>query len=102
MELSILNKDGKAGKKVKLSDAIFAIETNDLIDNATSKLKRKNLDFIIANSLENKGAGFGHDTNQVTIIDERNNITNFELMSKKDVAAEIINYYTKLQKLNFS
>ena len=76
----------------------FALETNDLIDNATSKLKRKNLDFIIANSLENKGAGFGHDTNQVTIIDERNNITNFELMSKKDVAAEIINYYTKLQK----
>ena len=76
----------------------FALETNDLIDNATFKLKRKNLDFIIANSLENKGAGFGHDTNQVTIIDERNNITNFELMSKKDVAAEIINYYTKLQK----
>ena len=76
----------------------FALETNNLIENAISKLQRKNLDFIIANSLENKGAGFGHDTNQVTIIDKQNNITNFELMSKKDVATEIINYYTKLKK----
>lgn len=76
----------------------FALETNDLIENATSKLNRKNLDFIIANTLENEGAGFGHDTNQITIIDKQNNITNFELMSKTDVATEIVNYYIKLLK----
>ena len=89
-----------AGESKKQNQILvgFALETNDLIENATSKLKRKNLDFIIANSLENKGAGFGHDTNQVTIIDKQNNITDFELMSKRDVAIEIINYYTKLQK----
>lgn len=89
-----------AGENKKQNQVLvgFALETNNLIENAISKLQRKNLDFIIANSLENKGAGFGHDTNQVTIIDKQNNITNFELMSKKDVATEIINYYTKLKK----
>ena len=76
----------------------FALETNDLIQNATSKLKRKNLDYIVANTLENEGAGFGHDTNQITIIDSNNNLKEFELMSKKDVANEIVNYYLNLIK----
>ncbi len=68
----------------------FALETNDLIENAQSKLKKKNLDLIVANSLENKGAGFGHDTNKVTIIDSNNKLVEFELMSKNNVAKSLI------------
>ncbi len=68
----------------------FALETNDLIENAQSKLKKKNLDLIVANSLENKGAGFGHDTNKVTILDTSNNLIDLELMKKNQVAKSIV------------
>ena len=68
----------------------FALETNDLIENAQSKLKKKNLDLIVANSLENKGAGFGHETNKVTIIDRSNNLIDLELMKKDQVAKSIV------------
>jgi len=71
----------------------FALETNNLIENATSKLKRKNLDYIVANTLENEGSGFGYDTNQITIIDNCNKITSFELLTKMEVAKNIIDYY---------
>lgn len=70
----------------------FALETDDEIDNAISKLKDKNLDLIIMNSLNNKGAGFEHDTNKITIIDKDYNQLDFELKSKKEVANDIINF----------
>jgi phosphopantothenoylcysteine decarboxylase/phosphopantothenate--cysteine ligase len=68
----------------------FALETNNEINNATAKLKRKNLDIIVLNSLREKGAGFGYDTNRITIIDKYNNIDKFELKSKRDAATDIL------------
>ena len=70
----------------------FALETDNEITHAQSKLKRKNLDAIILNSLQNQGAGFGFDTNQISIIAANNKITNFELLSKTEVAENIVNY----------
>ena len=70
----------------------FALETNDEIVNAKKKLKDKNLDFIILNSMNDDGAGFKHDTNKITIIDNNNKLHKFELKSKQDVADDIINY----------
>ena len=63
----------------------FALETNQEEQNAQDKLKRKNFDFIVLNSLNNKGAGFRYDTNQVTIIDASNQ-TEFPLKAKTEVA----------------
>ena len=63
----------------------FALETNNEIENAKGKLKRKNLDFIVLNSLQDKGAGFGKPTNKITIIDKDESLTSFELKSKKEV-----------------
>lgn len=68
----------------------FALETDDGISNATAKLKKKNLDLIILNSLKDEGAGFGHKTNRITIIDSNNNIDKFELKSKEEVASDIL------------
>lgn len=68
----------------------FALETNDEIENAFSKLKKKNCDLIVLNSLQDKGAGFGHDTNRITILDRHNNISTFELKSKAEVAKDIL------------
>ncbi|GJM27610.1 MAG: phosphopantothenoylcysteine decarboxylase [Cyclobacteriaceae bacterium] len=70
----------------------FALETDQEEKNATQKLKKKNLDFIVLNSLKDQGAGFGHDTNRITIIDRDNNMTKFELKSKKEVAYDIVNH----------
>lgn len=68
----------------------FALETENELANAKQKLERKNCDMIILNSLQNRGAGFGHDTNQITIIDKRDNISTFELKSKQAVAQDIL------------
>jgi len=68
----------------------FALETDNELDNAVAKLKRKNLDLIVLNSLRDEGSGFGYDTNKVTMIDRNNNIYKFELKSKEAVAADII------------
>lgn len=70
----------------------FALESDDEEANAKEKLKKKNLDFIVLNSLKDEGAGFAHDTNRITIIDRDNNLTKFELKSKKDVAHDIVNH----------
>ena len=67
----------------------FALETNDELNNAQDKLERKNLDFIVLNSLRDEGSGFGYDTNKVTLID-RKNTEEYPLQSKKDVAKVII------------
>ncbi|UAB75390.1 bifunctional phosphopantothenoylcysteine decarboxylase/phosphopantothenate--cysteine ligase CoaBC [Mesoflavibacter sp. SCSIO 43206] len=69
----------------------FALETNNELENAKSKLKRKNLDLIVLNSLQDKGAGFKSDTNKVTLIDKNETINTFELKSKTEVAKDILN-----------
>lgn len=69
----------------------FALETNNEIENAIAKLKRKNLDMIVLNSLQDSGAGFATNTNKITIIDKNLNSTNFDLKSKTAVAKDIIN-----------
>ena len=73
----------------------FALETEDELRGAREKLKRKNLDFIVLNSLADKGAGFGTDTNVVTVIDKKGKAEKFPLMSKLDVANEILNRLKK-------
>ena len=70
----------------------FALETNNEIENAKGKLIKKNLDFIVLNSLQDKGAGFKHETNKITILDKYNKITKFELKDKRLVAKDILNY----------
>ena len=87
--------------KIKRDDQIlvgFALETTDGIDYAKDKIKRKNLDFIVLNSLQDKGAGFGHDTNKVTIIDRNGNMNRGELKSKQQVATDIANHLRPLLK----
>jgi len=69
----------------------FALETDNEVENASGKCKRKNLDFIVLNSLQNKNAGFQVDTNQVTIITNDGNVTDYPCKSKRDVAADIVN-----------
>jgi len=68
----------------------FALETENAIASAKTKLKAKNFDLIVVNSTEHEGAGFGTDTNRVSIIDRSGNIDNFELKHKDDVAADIV------------
>ena len=70
----------------------FALETNNIIEYAKEKIVKKNLDFIVANSATEKGAGFAVDTNKITIIDKHNKMYNFELKSKQDVAKDIVNF----------
>ena len=69
----------------------FALETNNEIENAKGKLMRKNLDFIVLNSLKDQGAGFAVDTNKITILRKDNKIKEFELKSKTKVAIDIVN-----------
>lgn len=83
-------------KKDKQFVVGFALETENELENAKSKLSRKKLDMIVLNSLNNKGAGFQHNTNKITIIDKANNITDFELKDKNEVAKDIINKIIKL------
>jgi phosphopantothenoylcysteine decarboxylase/phosphopantothenate--cysteine ligase len=68
----------------------FALETSNEIENAINKLRRKNLDLIVLNSLQDKGAGFGKSTNKVTIIDNSEKQMTFELKSKTEVATDIL------------
>jgi len=74
----------------------FALETQDGLENAREKLKRKNLDLIVLNSMEDAGAGFGGDTNKITLIDNKNKITGFELKSKTEVAEDILERISSL------
>jgi phosphopantothenoylcysteine decarboxylase / phosphopantothenate---cysteine ligase len=69
----------------------FALETEEEVTNALSKLERKNLDFIVLNSLNDPGAGFQHDTNQITILNREGYRYSFPLKSKKEVAEDILN-----------
>lgn len=68
----------------------FALETNDEENNAKQKLSKKNLDFIVLNSLNDKNACFGFDTNKVTIIDSNGNMTKTDLKSKSEIAEDVV------------
>ena len=76
----------------------FALETNNEATNAENKLKRKNLDFIVLNSLRDAGAGFRCDTNKISIIDRQGEITGYPLKSKQGVAVDIVNKLATLLK----
>lgn len=70
----------------------FALETDHEYENALKKIETKNLDFIVLNSLNDKGAGFQHDTNKISIIDKHGSRTDFDLKTKKEVAHDIIEF----------
>lgn len=70
----------------------FALETNNEMDNALKKLKTKNLDLIVLNSLKDEGAGFSGDTNKVTIIDKRGKTSPFNIKQKTEVANDIVDF----------
>jgi phosphopantothenoylcysteine decarboxylase/phosphopantothenate--cysteine ligase len=80
----ILQELGKVkGSRVLIG---FAMETQNLIENAKAKVAKKNLDFIVANDLRTEGAGFAGDTNVVKIIDRSGNVEEIPLMRKSDLA----------------
>jgi phosphopantothenoylcysteine decarboxylase / phosphopantothenate---cysteine ligase len=76
----------------------FALETNDEKTYALKKLNEKNADMIVLNSLKDEGAGFGHDTNKITIFDKNGGEYLFDTKSKKDVAADIVNTIIQFKK----
>ena len=83
---------GELGKK-KRQDQIFvgfALETENEKQNAEKKLSTKNFDFIVLNSLQDKGAGFGYDTNKITILTKTES-QSFQLKSKQEVSKDIAN-----------
>ena len=73
----------------------FALETENELENAKTKLKKKNLDLIALNSLNDKGAGFKTDTNKVTLISKDNKVHSFDVKPKKEVALDIIQHIIK-------
>lgn len=89
---------GELGKQKKENQIIvgFALETDNEEVNAQEKLKKKNFDFIVLNSLRDEGAGFQTDTNKITIIDKNGNVSKFDLKSKEDVAKDIVDYVNKI------
>lgn len=74
----------------------FALETNNEKEFALGKLKSKNADMIVLNSLKDEGAGFGHNTNKISIFDKAGNEYHFDIKSKKEVAADIVNLIIQL------
>jgi phosphopantothenoylcysteine decarboxylase/phosphopantothenate--cysteine ligase len=76
----------------------FALETDNEMQYAQGKLKSKNFDFIVLNSMNDKGAGFKYDTNKITIIDKQGKVTNFGLKSKTSVARDIVAHITEFTK----
>ncbi len=74
----------------------FALETQNESLNAQKKLEKKNLDLIVLNSLNDEGAGFGYDTNKITIIDKSGSQTAFKLKTKKQVAEDIVDHIHQL------
>ena len=84
--------DNKSNKQILVG---FALETDNEFQNALSKIENKNLDAIVLNSLNDKGAGFGHDTNKVTFINKNGKTSKFKLKSKIDVSKDIFNELVK-------
>ena len=100
MELKATKDIAQALGQIKSKNQVlvgFALETNDEVNHAEEKLHKKNLDFIVMNSLQEEGAGFRHDTNKVTFID-KDGETPFQLKSKREVAKDIVNKLTSIIK----
>ncbi len=79
--------------RIKRKDQVligFALETQDEEKNAVLKLQKKNLDFIVLNSLREEGSGFQVDTNKITILDNSGNVFQYGLKSKNEVASDIV------------
>lgn len=86
--------------KIKRKDQVlvgFALETNDEEQNALSKLLKKNLDFIVLNSLRDSGSGFQHDTNRIKILDKSGEIFDYDLKPKTEVAVDIVNKLIEIE-----
>ena len=90
---------GTLGKNKKNNNFLcgFSMETENMLENSRAKLEKKNLDMIVANNVKVKGAGFGTDTNVVTII-TKNDCKELPIMSKDDVADEILSEILKNRK----
>ncbi len=88
---------GKIKRKEQLLGG-FALETNNEIINAQAKLKKKNLDFIVLNSLNDPGAGFQVNTNKVSILANDGTRLDFQLKTKVDVAEDIVSYLMQLMQ----
>ncbi|HNX43506.1 MAG TPA: bifunctional phosphopantothenoylcysteine decarboxylase/phosphopantothenate--cysteine ligase CoaBC [Bacteroidales bacterium] len=73
----------------------FALETENEIENAVRKLHTKNLDCIVLNSMKDKGAGFSHETNRISIISGKNQVCTYDLKPKTAVASDILDYITE-------
>jgi len=76
----------------------FALETDNEVEHARLKLEKKNLDLMVLNSLQDSGAGFGTDTNRVTLIDRMGNIDKYELKPKAQVAGDLVQRVIKMLK----
>lgn len=87
------------GKQKKEGQTLvgFALETDNEESNAGDKLKKKNLDFIVLNSMQHEGAGFQHNTNRITIMDKSGNMVKFDLKLKTEVAKDIVGYIEKIR-----
>ena len=86
--------------KIKLDNQVlvgFALETNDEEQNALAKLQKKNLDFIVLNSLRDSGSGFQYDTNRIKILDKYGIVQAFGLKQKSEVAADIVNKMIEME-----
>lgn len=94
--VDILQQLGEMPRKCLLVG--FAAETDSVLDNATRKLHAKNLDMVVANDLRTAGAGFGSDTNVVTIIDRTGMTTSLPLMDKAEVAALVLDKVLELKE----
>ncbi|MGY8945451.1 MAG: bifunctional phosphopantothenoylcysteine decarboxylase/phosphopantothenate--cysteine ligase CoaBC [Flavobacteriales bacterium] len=93
--IDILNHLGTLKKDNQLLIG-FALESENEIENALKKIKKKNLDAIVLNSLKDEGAGFRHDTNKITFIDNKSQVTEFKLKSKHEVSVDIFNQIINL------
>jgi phosphopantothenoylcysteine decarboxylase/phosphopantothenate--cysteine ligase len=93
LELTRTKDIAEALGKMKSSTQLlvgFALETNNEMENAESKLKKKNLDLVVLNSLRDEGSGFAHDTNKITILDRDMKTTTYTLKKKSEVAVDIV------------
>jgi phosphopantothenoylcysteine decarboxylase / phosphopantothenate---cysteine ligase len=89
----ILEVGRKKGNRILVG---FAVETENLVENARNKMKKKNMDIIVANDVTKEGAGFGYDTNIIKILSPEGRIENIPLMSKMEVADRILDRVKKI------
>lgn len=87
--LAYLGENKKAGQTL----TGFALETENAVENAKIKLQKKNLDFIVVNTLEDEGAGFGVKTNKVKILSKNGKIIDIPLKSKQEIAKDIVKWH---------